>query len=330
MKKILLTVISIFVLSKFSLPASSYVGPHELYLNLGTINFYTPYSQDASYGFLMNSPDSHFLSLFPSLAKSDYNPLTQAGDTGIIFSKATGLVIAPWTNTFDGIRITPSGNVGIGLTSPQTSLEVNGDIEANNNFLVSGNVYITGSISDSTSFLIPPTGAVMPFAGSSAPSGWLICDGSAVSRSTYSDLYAVITTLYGSGNGSTTFNLPNLSGKIPIGLDSSDSNMNTIGETGGRKTVSGTDLPSHYHSIPSHTHSYQDIYYSENGGDDLAGLGINHIGSGDTDGDNEDYQVQKTTSSSGAGNTGTSTSGASNSTMNIMNPYFIMKYIIKY
>lgn len=54
-----------------------------------------------------------------------------------------------------------------------------------------------------------PTGAVMAFAGSSAPEGWLVCDGSAVSRTTYADLFAVIGTTYGSGDGSTTFNLPN-------------------------------------------------------------------------------------------------------------------------
>ena len=54
-----------------------------------------------------------------------------------------------------------------------------------------------------------PTGAVMAFAGSSAPEGWLVCDGSAVSRTTYADMFAVIGTTYGSGDGSTTFNLPN-------------------------------------------------------------------------------------------------------------------------
>lgn len=54
-----------------------------------------------------------------------------------------------------------------------------------------------------------PTGTILPFAGSTAPSGFLICDGSAISRTTYADLFAVIGTTYGTGNGSTTFNLPN-------------------------------------------------------------------------------------------------------------------------
>src|SRR5215469_16888224 len=55
-----------------------------------------------------------------------------------------------------------------------------------------------------------PTGSFIPFAGATAPSGWLMCDGSAVSRTTYSALYAVIGTAYGAGDGSTTFNLPDM------------------------------------------------------------------------------------------------------------------------
>lgn len=56
-----------------------------------------------------------------------------------------------------------------------------------------------------------PVGSVIAFAGNTAPDGWLVCDGSAVSRTTYAALFAVISTIYGVGDGSTTFNLPNLS-----------------------------------------------------------------------------------------------------------------------
>ena len=117
-----------------------------------------------------------------------------------------------------------------------------------------------------------PVGAVMQFAGTSfsPPSGWLYCDGSAVSRTTYSDLYAVIGTTYGSGDGSTTFNLPNTSGRVVVGLDLGDSHFNAVGNTGGSKThtLSSAEIPSHSHSIDhdhgsvtsgsggaSHTHS---------------------------------------------------------------------------
>jgi hypothetical protein len=64
-----------------------------------------------------------------------------------------------------------------------------------------------------------PTGAILPFAGptTAIPSGWALCNGAAVSRTTYSQLYSVIGTAYGVGDGSTTFNLPNLCGYFPLG-----------------------------------------------------------------------------------------------------------------
>ncbi len=65
-------------------------------------------------------------------------------------------------------------------------------------------------------FLVP-TGAILPYGGSSAPSNFLLCDGTAVSRSTYATLFGIIGTTYGLGNGSTTFNLPNLRNRVPLG-----------------------------------------------------------------------------------------------------------------
>lgn len=97
--------------------------------------------------------------------------------------------------------------------------------------------------------VVSPAGAIMQYAGSSAPSGWLIADGSAVSRSTYSALFSVIGTTYGAGNGTTTFNLPNLKGKVPVGKDSADTSFDSLGETGGAKTHTLTisEMPSHNH-----------------------------------------------------------------------------------
>lgn len=62
-----------------------------------------------------------------------------------------------------------------------------------------------------------PTGSIVPYAATSAPTGWLLADGSAVSRTTYADLYAIIGTTYGAGDSPTTFNLPDLRSRIPIG-----------------------------------------------------------------------------------------------------------------
>jgi len=62
-----------------------------------------------------------------------------------------------------------------------------------------------------------PTGSLQAFAGSAAPTGWLLCDGSAVNRVTYAALFAVTSTTYGAGDGSTTFNVPNMAGRVPVG-----------------------------------------------------------------------------------------------------------------
>src|SRR5690606_26311907 len=79
---------------------------------------------------------------------------------------------------------------------------------------------------------LSPTGAVIPFAGSSAPAGWLLCDGSAVLRSEYPDLFAVVGTTYGAGDGSTTFNLPDLRQRFPLGKANTGTGSQ-LGETGG-------------------------------------------------------------------------------------------------
>lgn len=96
-----------------------------------------------------------------------------------------------------------------------------------------------------------PIGTILPFSGSTIPNNYLLADGSAVSRTTYSELFAIIGTTYGSGDGSTTFNLPNLKGKVPVGLDSNDTDFDILGETGGEKTHTLTvqELPAHKHSL---------------------------------------------------------------------------------
>ena len=94
-----------------------------------------------------------------------------------------------------------------------------------------------------------PPGAVIPYAGKSAPYGWLICDGSAVSRTTYADLFEVIGTTFGSGDGSTTFNLPDLRGRVAVGVDS---DSNSLGKIIGEKAVSLTASQNgqHSHFVP--------------------------------------------------------------------------------
>jgi microcystin-dependent protein len=102
-----------------------------------------------------------------------------------------------------------------------------------------------------------PSGSVSLYAGATAPTGWLLCDGSAVSRTTYAELYAVVGDQYGSGDGSTTFNVPNLKGKVPVGLDTGDGDFATLAQTGGAKThtLTESEIPSHNHNASTNAQS---------------------------------------------------------------------------
>ena len=101
-----------------------------------------------------------------------------------------------------------------------------------------------------------PAGVMLPYGGAAAPTGYLLADGAAVSRSTYAELFAALGTLYGAGDGSTTFNLPNLKGRVPVGRDSTVTDFDTLGKTGGAKTVTLTisQMPVHTHVQDAHTH----------------------------------------------------------------------------
>lgn len=100
-----------------------------------------------------------------------------------------------------------------------------------------------------------PSGAVQAFAMSTAPNGWLKCNGQAVSRTTYAALFAAIGTIYGSGDGSTTFNLPDLRGEFVRGWDDSRGvdNGRTIGSTQS-------------HGVADHVHDGI-AYYRGDGGE---------------------------------------------------------------
>lgn len=105
------------------------------------------------------------------------------------------------------------------------------------------------SIPSATAVVPPspvPTGAWVPYGGSSAPTGWLLCDGSAVSRATYAALFAILGTTYGGGDGSTTFNVPDMREKAPYGYLLGSTQCGTLGADFG--------AIDHTHTGPSHTH----------------------------------------------------------------------------
>jgi microcystin-dependent protein len=157
---------------------------------------------------------------------------------------------------------------------------------------------------------VAPAGIVQPFAGSTTPEGWLLCDGSAVSRTAYAALFSAVGTTYGAGNGSTTFNLPNLKGKVPVGLDAAQAEFDTLGETAGAKAHELTDGEINHRHI------------------DISGTGTTN-----------DYAMGSDFESTGGGGSGLYRSkvvtpylngGSGRDSISLLQPYITMPYIIKY
>lgn len=181
-----------------------------------------------------------------------------------------------------------------------------------------------------------PAGVITQFAGSTAPSGWLICDGQSVSTTTYASLFAAINYTYGGSGGS--FTLPNLKGRVPVGRDSAQGEFDNLGETGGAKTHALTisELAQHNHNpgtlgtvSETHTHSHD-------GGGGIPGImlrsslstgnptvyvgqGTQEIGFGTTSfGGGHDHAIDGATANQG-----------SSSPHNNLQPYIVVNYIIK-
>ena len=167
-----------------------------------------------------------------------------------------------------------------------------GSLEIEGNLIVNGQGGVAGDTL--------PLGTIQEYAGNEIPNSWLLCDGSAISRIAYADLFEVIGTTYGEGDGSTTFNLPNLKGKTIVGLDEDDTDFNKLGKIGGEKEHILT-----IEEMPSHRHPTR--YGDTEGGD----------GSG--------YRFSNTLATS----TQIVESAGGNQAHNNLQPYIVFNYIIK-
>jgi len=143
-----------------------------------------------------------------------------------------------------------------------------------------------------------PVGSVMPYTGATAPSQWLLCDGSEISRETYANLFNVIGTTYGAGDGSTTFMLPDMRTRVPIG----SSDNYALGGVGGSATHTLT-----VNEMPSHSHTM--VFYTETSGSSYQSFSQQ----------GRDNATQSKT---------TNTTGGSQPHNN-MQPYVVLNYIIK-
>jgi len=161
-----------------------------------------------------------------------------------------------------------------------------------------------GKLQESSANLIP-AGSLMMYASTNAPAGWLLCDGSVISRTTYANLWNAIGGSYGWGDNSTTFNLPNMKGNVPGGYNSADANFNRVGKSGGTETETLTTA-----QIPAHAH-YMDYQVTSFGG------AITTIrGEVNASGNNSAKQTRS--------------DGGSGGSHNNLQPYVVVNYIIKY
>lgn len=198
---------------------------------------------------------------------------------------------------------------------------------------------ITGTalVANDTSYL-NPTGMLAPFAGSTAPTGWLLCDGSTKSTTANPELatlFSVIGTTYG-GTGASSFKVPDLRGRVPAGLDNMSATMgdagrldwtDTLGTNGGTQTVTLTSAQS---GVPAHTHP------STTGG--THGHTIQQVTGGNPSGTGYEFVINN---SSGGSTLSSTNSGHSHavtantaadaaSAHNNMQPTILLNYIIKY
>jgi len=195
---------------------------------------------------------------------------------------------------------------------------------------------------------VAPVGSILQYAGSSAPSGWLLCDGSDISQSTYSALYAIIGTDYGDPGGGD-FTLPDARARIPMGVNNSglpngaNGSFTTrdVADAGGAETDGTTsdgwhshDLQNHTHSMNSHTHSVtgQALTHSVSAGSQIfAGGGAvwkidnhaSHNHGGATGG-------PSTASTNTPSTNSTNGTGSHGHTADIVQPFVTFNFIIKY
>jgi len=203
--------------------------------------------------FLSASTSGALTATEPSVVGQISKPLLIANSTtsGYFYNSRGQIVVAPVTG--------PTGPTGVtGATGPSGGTGGTGS---------AGGTGGTGGTGTPGSDSQIPTGTMfMTAISETLPSGWLLCDGTAVSRSTYSVLYAAIGTNYGSGNTTTTFNLPDMRGRVPVGVGT-HADVNATGKNEGISSANAAyRRPKHKHTVTDPGHTHVSYSYGDNQG----------------------------------------------------------------
>ena len=210
------------------------------------------------------------------------------------FSAGATIIAAEHNENFDTIYNDHNGNISNVNVSASAAI-------------VYSKLNISASVKATdiaTGYAMVPTGAILPYGGSSAPSEFLLCNGAAVSRTTYSSLFTVISTTFGVGDGSTTFNLPDMKDVFPMGKGTTYS---TLGGTGGAATKN-----------LAHTHTMTLSGYTTS--TDVPGFRPGILAAASSE--SNDYSALKVTGTVASGSGGSAT-------QDVLNPYLTLNYIIK-
>ena len=252
-----------------------------------------------------------------------------ASDDAVLISDTDAVALKKVTTT-ELLGTELAAWVGKGASGGTAALQIDGvdklSVDSSGDTAVAGDLAVTGDLTVTGTGLMP-SGSVTQWAGTgSAPTGWLMCDGTAVSRTAYPALFTAISTTYGIGDGSTTFNLPDMQGRVAIGAGTGRNNADdgsltarTIGTYEGEEThtLTEAELASHSHFTMAATATTDALVASSNQASRASNTGLGYY----------DYQVQGTSTESTVGNSSDTGSGDAH---NVMQSYLVLGgYIIK-
>jgi microcystin-dependent protein len=247
-------------------------------------------------------------------------------------------------DTNSGIYVIGPDNIGVAAAGAKvldiatTGLTVTGDITATDDITATGD--IDAAVIKQGTYRLVPAGLVSPYAGATAPDGWLLCYGQSLSRATYADLFTAISTTYGAGDDpGNTFAAPDLRGRVIAGQDDAGGSSanrltgltngidgDTLGATGGEEahTLTQAQLPNVNLTTSiaagqgSHTHALN------NGGAIVSSTVTSGVAN-----DGANYGVTSIANATLPEMSGTTPTGGSGTALNVIQPTLILNYIIK-